>query len=380
MAKLKDLKEKLAIAMWDFSWLWQHQKYAAFEDWDQALDGLVARGYNAVRIDAFPHLVAADPEGHLPEEVTNTKNDFLPPIWGLAYTMTYNPRAALAEFMGKCRDRGIYVGLSTWFFGDDAKRNERIQGVDEFVRVWDETLTWLHSNDLLSSVVYVDLLNEYPNFHNLTWLKTMLSTMSEPPDKSKNFNAGQIAFYNQFITDTLSKLKRKWLDLDFFASITETGQRQPWTDIDFSAFDAIDKHHWVVLTDDFGTMSGYFPHMHNPRDTSQFRELGARIHQYWRNNRDLAVAGLEREIAKVAEIGRKWDIPIGNTEGWGAIHWRNHPFLPWDFIKEAGEEAVRLSTRHGYTFICTSNFTHPHFAIWNDIPWHQQLTGIIRGS
>src|SRR5262245_2420640 len=46
-----------AITMWDFSWLERRWTGAGYEDWDQVLDGLVERGYDAVRIDAFPHLV-----------------------------------------------------------------------------------------------------------------------------------------------------------------------------------------------------------------------------------------------------------------------------------------------------------------------------------
>jgi hypothetical protein len=33
-----------------------------YEDWDMALGELAERGYDAVRIDAFPHLVATDRE------------------------------------------------------------------------------------------------------------------------------------------------------------------------------------------------------------------------------------------------------------------------------------------------------------------------------
>jgi hypothetical protein len=45
--------------MWDFSWLERRWPGAGYEDWSQALDELVERGYEAVRIDAYPHLVAA---------------------------------------------------------------------------------------------------------------------------------------------------------------------------------------------------------------------------------------------------------------------------------------------------------------------------------
>jgi hypothetical protein len=46
--------------MWDFSWLERRWPGAGYEDWDLALDGLALRGYDAVRIDAYPHLVAAN--------------------------------------------------------------------------------------------------------------------------------------------------------------------------------------------------------------------------------------------------------------------------------------------------------------------------------
>ncbi len=41
-----------AITMWDFSWLERRWPGAGYEDWDQALDELAERGYDAVRIDA----------------------------------------------------------------------------------------------------------------------------------------------------------------------------------------------------------------------------------------------------------------------------------------------------------------------------------------
>ena len=56
--------ERFATAMWDFSWATRRfDNEAEYADWDRALDGLAERGYNNVRIDAFPHLIAADRDG-----------------------------------------------------------------------------------------------------------------------------------------------------------------------------------------------------------------------------------------------------------------------------------------------------------------------------
>ena len=80
-------------------------------------------------------------------------------------------------------------------------------------------------------------------------------------------------------------------------------------------------------------------------------------------------------------MARKHRIPCGNTEGWGPVFWMEHPLLDCHGPKDAGEAAVDLALKHGYRFICTSNFTHPHFrTLWNDISWHKKLTALIRTS
>ena len=53
-------KHPRAITMWEFSWIERRWTGAGYEDWDKALDELKERGYNAVRIDPFPHLLATD--------------------------------------------------------------------------------------------------------------------------------------------------------------------------------------------------------------------------------------------------------------------------------------------------------------------------------
>lgn len=103
----------LAITMWDFSWIERRWDGAGFADWDAALDQLVERGYDAVRIDAFPHLISADPQ----------KEWLLLPVWyandwGAPYKVRVTLMPALLEFLEKCRARRIKVALSSWFRED----------------------------------------------------------------------------------------------------------------------------------------------------------------------------------------------------------------------------------------------------------------------
>ena len=48
-------------------------------------------------------------------------------------------------------------------------------------------------------------------------------------------------------------------------------------------------------------------------------------------------------------------------------------------LEKAGALGVSLARKHGFGFICTSNFTHPQFrSLWADIGWHQEMTAEIR--
>jgi hypothetical protein len=114
----------------------RHYPTGEFENWDAVLDGLVKRGYNAIRFDVFPALVAPDSEGRVIQEHHFPKSDWKPTMWGGQYSTTIQPRRALKEFIPRCLDRGVLLGLSTWFFGSGV---ERVEAVDGFVRVWDET-------------------------------------------------------------------------------------------------------------------------------------------------------------------------------------------------------------------------------------------------
>ena len=96
----------MAITMWDFSWLERRWQGAGYEDWDLALDELAERGYDAVRIDAYPHLWAAGPES------TYT---LLPcwdqHAWGAPGRVEVQVSPALETFVSKCKERNLMVAF-----------------------------------------------------------------------------------------------------------------------------------------------------------------------------------------------------------------------------------------------------------------------------
>ena len=170
MTRLQQLSRPVAIAMWDFSWLLRHHRTGEFEDWDRVLAGLCERGYNAVRIDAFPHLTAEPVAGTpAPEEYLCRKEFRGADTWGNRYSTRIRPRAALLEFLGRCRAHGVAVGLSTWWLGHGIERQDPLAGPDDFVRAWDETLQVIERHGLMDVLLYVDILNEYPRWHGWNW-------------------------------------------------------------------------------------------------------------------------------------------------------------------------------------------------------------------
>ena len=146
-----------AITMWDFSWLERRWDGAGFEDWDSVLDELVVRGYNAVRIDAYPHLVAAGPTKKWTlNEVWNQQ------MWGSPDLNIVQVQPMLNQFLEKCRERDIKVGLSSWYRQDTEGTVMKIDSPEKMADNWLKTLKTIEEGGLLDTVLYVDLCNEWP--------------------------------------------------------------------------------------------------------------------------------------------------------------------------------------------------------------------------
>ena len=391
--RLRERTEPLAIAMWDFSWLLRRHPAGEFEDWDQVLDELVDRGYNAIRADVFPHLVASRPDGTIRESYHFPKGDWKPAMWGNKFSVTARPREGLIEFLRKCRDRGVMVGYSTWFFGPGV---DEITELDGLVRVWDETLGLIEAHGLLDTCLYVDLLNEYPMFHGFSWFTKQLDSLKDAEagalsevereahqwsPEMGDYNEAQWAYYRWFGSEAIRRLRARRPQLDYGICQTTSGAAR-WDAMDHSEYNFLDIHLWAVLHGKLPTDTGYWENIHGLADNDEaFPEVSARLRENWRAHKEEIVAWMDVEMGAAAARSRELGVPLGNTEGWGIINWLDHPALGWDIIKEAAEIAAELGRKHGYLFNCTSNFTHPQFpGYWRDVAWHRRVTGIIRGT
>jgi hypothetical protein len=146
-----------AITMWEFSWIERRWPGAGYEDWDRTLDELAERGFNAVRIDPFPHLLAADPH-----KTWTLRPEWTTQMWGSPDVNRIVLLPAHFDFIGKCGDRGAMVGLSTWYREDDANTRMTITVPEVMAANWIKTLDVIAQAGYIDSILYTDLCNEWP--------------------------------------------------------------------------------------------------------------------------------------------------------------------------------------------------------------------------
>ncbi|MEI7524052.1 MAG: cellulase-like family protein [Mariniphaga sp.] len=387
---ISKIKKPLAIAMWDFSWILRHHQYGEFQDWDKALEGLAQRGYNAIRMDAMPQFIAADKDGKITEEYRASKKDWIPALWGNDYSMSFRPREALLEFLPKCKKYGIRVGLASWFL-PHGNRLEILNEDGGLLRAWTETLEFLQKNNLLDdNIVYIDLLNEYPDCNGYDWMKVELNKRSdakkfilnnptahlpqnfEPHEKDKRL---YIKFYNDFANNLIASLKQRFPGFDYFTSFhTWSGLET----LELTNYGALDFHVWFHHNAKIGRLIDAAANTATI-DRDICLDYG-NLMSYWKENKTEMIKWIDVIIRAVAQKASEYGIVCGNTEGWGPIGWYDHPDLSWDWVKESAEICVDLAKKHSeYKFICTSNFTHPQFkGLWEDVKWHQKITQIIK--
>jgi hypothetical protein len=389
LPSLEELERPLAMAMWDFSWILRHHRYGEFEDWDQVLEGLAERGYDAIRIDIMPQYVARDTDGELTEEFRSVRKDWAPVKWGNQYTMNFRPREALLEFLPLCREYGVRVGLSSWFVNHNTGPRKIFNEEGGALRAWKETLEFLNEHHLLDdNIIYADLLNEYPKWHGYDWFRKQMNDRGDVekfklenpeafiPDYKEDtgeFNPLQLEFQNKFANDLIESLQPQYPDIKFHLSIT---QSVPLENIDISRFGTLDYHIWMAINSNIPHW-GEFRKMDQSKD---LRPIFAELEAAWKEKRQETIRIADHMIGHVAHTAKSHNITCGNTEGWGPVEWLDHPDINWNWIKDAADICVDLAKKHhNYKFICTSNFTHPQFkGMWEDKKWHKEITKRIK--
>ncbi len=350
----------LAITMWDFSWLERRWPGAGYEDWDQILDELIERGYNAVRVDAYPHLAAYGPGREWTLEPCWNQQD-----WGSPALNRVQIQPALNTFIGKCRARGIKVALSTWFRRDTERTWEKITSPEEFGRIWKVTLDGIAADNLLDALLYVDLCNEYPLDVWVPWFP------------QGQYTSRRSATGKEWMTRSLEVVRRAYPDLKYTFSFTS--EFESWEQEDVSFLDFLELHLWMTHFTDFYQQVGY---RYERFESTGYENLVRHGERLYREKPEFWQGKLREGIEMAARWSRASGKPLITTECWSIVDYKDWPLLSWDWIKELCEVGVRQAASTGrWVAMATSNFCGPQFVgMWRDVDWHLRLTRLIRSS
>jgi hypothetical protein len=360
----RKLERPLAITMWDFSWLERRWPGAGYESWEEALDALRDRGYDAVRIDAYPHLLAAGADRDW---------ELVPPwttqAWGSPARVTVRVRENLVRFVSLCRERGLLVALSTWFRQDVDDVRLRIASPEQHAAVWKAVLDELSGHGLLDAVLYVDLCNEFSQSFWAPFLAPALGLTGELKRSSPEVT--------EWMRRSIGALRAAHPGLDYCYSFFDELDGK---DQDVSFLDLLEPHVWFTSFSDFYAR---VPYGFEKFDAAGYDNLVRNGERLYRQDPGHWQAALEHGIATVAAWSRATGKPLVTTECWGVVDYKDWPGLDWGWVKELCALGTLAASATGrWAAIATSNFCGPQFAgMWRDVGWHRRLTDAIhRGA
>jgi hypothetical protein len=345
----------LAITMWEFSWLERRWPGAGYENWDKALTELKERGYDAIRIDAFPHFVADDPE-KIRKLIPHWDNQ----CWGSPYYTEVQVQPHLNDFIRKCKEYSITVGLSTWWREDTENANASIQSGRDLGLAWKRTLESIAEEDLLDNIIYVDFSNEYALD---AWTPYL------PKGTRRNSVLGM-----QYMAESSAVLREAFPGMPLCFSIAN--EYDKWRSEDMSNQDLLELHIWIANSSEFNEKVGYhFKRFGN----DDYKNLQLNSLSVYRDRERYWLEKLNDRIQLAAKWSKRSGLPLITTECWGPVDYKDMPLLDWQWVKEACEYGTMQAAKTGrWLAIATSNFCGPQFVgMWRDVEWHKRLTDII---
>lgn len=364
--KIRNLEAPLAITMWDFSWLERRWPGAGYECWDTALDELAERGYNAVRIDAYPHLVSRGPEKEWTIIPCWNQQD-----WGSPALNKVTVQPNLNAFIHKCKERGIQVGLSTWFQLDQEDSRRYINSPLKHAEFWQKTLDTIDADDLLDAILFVDLCNEWP-------LDCWVPFFKYSPDNNEWWTGPESL---NWINESISALRKSYPDLAYTYSHTGC---LGFSEDQISAVRAIDflePHIWMVHgnNEEFNKRISYFYERFESKGYENVVKHARKLYEtdpgYWKT-------ALENHTDKVCAEAKTLGLPMITTECWGIVDYKDWPLLDWNWVKDICAHGVQYAASKGqWLAISTSNFCGPQFVgMWRDKDWHLEMTKAIKSA
>ena len=358
-----NVRRARAVTMWDFSWLERRWPGAGYEDWDQALTELVDRGYDTVRIDAYPHLVARGATQSWRLQTLWTQQ-----VWGAQSAVTVEVLQNLTNFIRCAADHGVDVALSSWFRQDADDTRMELRTPAALARAWIATLAALDAADVLGSIAYVDLCNEFPLAIWAPFLYGNDEAVALPVADPR---------VQEWMVESIALVRSAYPDLLYTYSFA--GDIQNLEQADVGTFDLLEPHLWMAGASDFYDRVGYAYERVSPVG---YDNLVLRGHDLYRADQDRYDAAIFDQIDRAADWSRATGKPLVTTECWSIVDYKDWPGLDWGWVKDLNERALARAAATGrWVGLATSNFAGPQFVgLWRDVDYHRRLTDLIHAA
>ena len=382
-----DKGTRLAISMWDFSWLQSSYPGGPYENLERRVAEAAERGYNTLRVDCFPPRIL--------ESESRFEKNWDPNVnvsqWGqCGVTFTCNVRKKVAELAELCRKHKIWLGLDSWdiarVFGRDAGTlviNEADEE-REFTRygeVWVKALKLMREDGVLERAVWIAPMNEVPNF--VSGRVAAVKKATHPAE-----------------VDAIYRRINGWMAAPIRAEVAS--EKIP---ISYSSNG--DRNFGARLTDDYDVVDVHFMPgvIYDKKDEETFPEVPFYITRFPGGNvpvfqgQKLAAGPKNFDFAA---FSKAWDsacrqhyatmlkrtqnffqstlthltLSSGKklapiiTECFGPLIWPDNPAVSWDWYQRYNGDSLRIVAGMDFKGSSLSNFAEPLFSLWEDADWH----------
>lgn len=334
--------QRLAIANWDYSWLLRASGEAEdeFHLLPRRVEELAERGFTALRVDAWPHLIAPDRTGCSVDEFSVLPIAHKDHYRGSQQRRQIRPRERLLRLAQAARACGISLWLTSWLLPDTQARRSQVRTPADFVRIWHATLEWLREGDALDVVVGVDFGHQFPELPAGygAWQQLFRRAPQWP---GRYYSAASMTRTNRYLVEVPQRLRTLYPELLLGLSVRADHVARVM-DLDISELDFLDLH-------------------------PGFRQSLLR-----------RPAAMGPEVAAMGGFCRLHQLTAALTAG-GHEPLQKAASLP-DVCRRA-EASVDAAVSAGIGIINPSYFARPQNRLWQEAAWLRQVNQhIIRGS
>ncbi|WP_162925615.1 cellulase-like family protein [Isoalcanivorax indicus] len=370
--------QRLALACWDYSWLTRRDGRACeYRDLDRAFAGLAERGYNALRVDAVPHLLARGESGLISDRF-EIYPEGLDLRRGARVPVQVQPRRLLPELLRRARDHGIQLWLSSWFVPDSQARRSFVRRPADFIRVWSETLNFIEQEGFADQVLAVDFCHEFPQApcaHG-AYRRIFSTHPMNPLPNLLSWSPAAARRVEEYLLEVPRALRALHPRILFGVSVA-AGQESNLRQLDTSELDFMDHHVW--LSDDPRFRLGSAEVLRHAPIALGERIQGRVAALLYRSRQSQWAERMRKRLHEQAEFGRvRRLLPM---LGEGFVRQTHEQTLDWDWVRLVSEHTVMAALDEGMQVVSTGLHARPHSpGFWDDVAWHQRITAMIRNS